>query len=318
MRCLVTGASGFIGAAFVRKLLHHGHDVTVLLRPSTTPWRLGDSLDSVRIVYGDLKNLDALDAELRRNPIDAVCHLAWLGATAEHRNSPEQIATNAVGTLKLWEIARSAGCKSWIGLGSQAEYGPHGGVLEDSVHPVPVTAYGVAKLATGMMTSKMSELAGIRHVWVRMVSAYGPADDENRMIPSVIRALLAGGRPALTPGEQLWDFLYIDDVVSALYSLLEKGVDGVYNLGSGSVTTIRAAVEQIRDLIDPSLPIGFGDVPYRPDQVMHQLADIRKLERATGWRPQVSLTEGLKQTVRWHQTSRARDSERMPHPRTRS
>ena len=99
-------------------------------------------------------------------------HLAWFGVTAEFRNSPQQISQNLVSTLAIWEGARSAGCKVWVGLGSQAEYGPPSGILREDMCPHPVTAYGVAKLAAGMATAKMSELAGIRHVWLRLLSAY--------------------------------------------------------------------------------------------------------------------------------------------------
>ena len=127
-----------------------------------------------------------------QHPIDAVVHLAWFGVTAEFRNSPQQISQNLVSTLAIWEAAKAAGCKVWVGLGSQAEYGPCSGVLREDMFPRPVTAYGVAKLAAGLTTAKMSELADIRHVWLRLLSAYGPGDDERHMLPSVILDLTDG------------------------------------------------------------------------------------------------------------------------------
>jgi UDP-glucose 4-epimerase len=129
------------------------------------------------------------------------------------------------------------------------------------------------------------------------LSAYGPGDNERHMLPSVILRLLAGQKPALTRGEQVWDYLHVDDAAAAICCVLEQDVEGVFNLSSGSSTTIRCIVEQIRDLIDSSLSIGFGELPYSHDQVMRLEADITRLVNATGWRPAVNLQQGLKQTI---------------------
>ena len=307
MRCLVTGASGFLGSSLVRHLLDRGDEVAVLLRPEKMPTRLQGCLHKVQVVYGDLADTKFLQQSIQQLPIDAVVHLAWFGVTSEFRNSPQQISQNLISTLAIWEAARAAGCKVWVGLGSQAEYGPCTGILREDMFPRPVTAYGVAKLAAGMSTAKMSELAGIRHVWLRLLSAYGPGDDERHMLPSVILDFLARKKPALTPGEQVWDYLYVDDVAEAICAVLDREVTGVFNLGSGTTATIRAIVEQVRDLIDPSLPIGFGEIPYRNDQVMHLEADITCLTSATGWHPAVGLERGLKQTVEWYRERMTRE-----------
>jgi UDP-glucose 4-epimerase len=300
MRCLVTGASGFVGSAVVQHLLERGHQVSVLLRPNSSPVRLEAFLKMVKVISGDLSDTDSLRQAIARHPVDAVVHLAWSGVTADDRNCPRHISQNLVATLAVWEAACAAGCKVWIGLGSQAEYGPQNGVLREDICPKPITAYGVAKLAAGLATAKMSEISGVRHVWLRLLSAYGPGDDERHMLPSVILSLLARKKPALTPGEQVWDYLYVDDAAAAIASALEQPISGVFNLGSGRTATIRSIVEQIRDMIHPGLPIGFGEVPYRDDQVMHLEADITRLSQATGWRPATSLQQGLRQTIEWY------------------
>ena len=303
MRCLITGASGFLGAALVPKLLERGHSLAVLIRSSSKLNRLEPFLSQLEIFYGDLLHLGSgihsNGSQSDLGTVDAVFHLAWPGVTAEFRNHPDQIRKNLIATLELWELARSAKCKVWIGVGSQAEYGMVHSVLREDTPTFPVTAYGVAKLAAGLATAKMSELCGMRHVWLRLLSAYGPGDHKRHMIPSVINAFLSGRRPALTLGEQVWDYIYVDDVGEALCAVLETETSGIYNLGSGTATTLQSVVERIRDLIDPRLPIGFGDVPYRPDQVMFLEADISNLRTAASWQPRTSLAEGLAQTVAW-------------------
>ena len=94
---------------------------------------------------------------------------------------------------------------------------------------------------------------------------------------------------------------YIDDVVAALIALATTDTaEGIFNVGSGSPVSIREMVSCIRDEIDPSLELGFGEVPYAPDQVMHLEADVRRLQAATGWKPQVSLADGIRRTVQWY------------------
>jgi len=305
MRCLVTGASGFLGSHLVRQLLKRGHSVTVLMRGELQARRVGDWLDRVRVVQGSLESTESLREKLAHETIDVFFHLAWFGVTAEYRNDTEQISKNVVGCLRLWELARDIGCKHWIGIGSQAEYGPSKEVLHEDLAPRPVTAYGVAKLTSGMLTGKMSEMAGIRHTWVRLLAIYGPGDDPRHLIPTVIQTLCAGRKPPLTKGEQKWDYLYVEDAAKALSLIAEAGVAGTLNLGFGKTVVLRRLVERIRDLVNPHLALGFGDVPYRADQVMRLEADISRLQSATGWNPETSLQEGLRRTVEWFRSENA-------------
>jgi len=305
MRCLVTGASGHVGAALTKGLLARGCEVAVLVRPESDLWRIEGVLDQVALVHGALGDLSAARGHLRDWQADTVFHLAWQGVTGAFRNDPAQITRNVSGSLELWEAVQEAGCCCWVGVGSQAEYGVCDGVLKEDLPARPVTAYGTAKLALGMLTEKLCAMAGMRFLWLRLLATYGPMDDARHLLPGVITQLLDGQRPALTPGEQRWDYLYIDDAVAALCRLaLETEAAGIFNLGSGKAHTIRSLVETARDLIEPTLPLGFGEVPYQPGQVMRLQADITKLQSATGWQPRVEMEEGLKRTVAWHRASR--------------
>ena len=299
MRCLVTGASGFLGSWLVRQLIAEGHSVTVCMR-TCTPSRINaDWLGRVDIIQGSFDDLGGLRRCIEPHSIDCVFHLAWFGVTADFRNHADQISTNVIGSLRLWEIARDLGCKHWIGIGSQAEYGPCKGALREDFPANPVTAYGVAKLAIGSLTRKMAEMSGMRHTWVRLLAAYGPGDDYRHLIPSVIRELTSGHKPALTNGDQLWDYLYVTDAVNALCRIAETEATGLFNLASGKVIEVRKLIEGIRDLIEPKLALGFGEIAYRPDQVMRLEADISKLRAATGWQPETSLEDGIRRTIEW-------------------
>ncbi len=300
MRCLVTGASGFLGSHLVRELLNRNHSVTVLLRDRSKAARLVGCLEDVRVVRGSLEDIAELKQALREEPVDAAFHLAWAGVTADQRNHVTQITGNVVHSLAFWETLQNEGCRTLIGVGSQAEYGLSNTVRSEVSPAFPMTAYGSAKLALGILLKQLCQSAQMRFVWLRLFSAYGPADEPRHMIPSLIETLIRRERPALTAGEQVWDFLYVSDVVAAFCACLESDADGVFNLASGSTCVLRAFIEAVRDCVDPSLPLGFGELAYRPDQVMHLEADVRRLQAATGWKPQVSLADGIRRTVQWY------------------
>jgi UDP-glucose 4-epimerase len=298
-KVLVTGAAGFVGAAVTRLLLAQGHEVAVLLRPTSDTRRLATCLNQLHVVHGDLADLTPSIPALRAFAPNAVAHLAWAGVKGADRNSAVQL-TNIAASVALLTFAQDMQCASFVGLGSQAEYGPSTGKLTERASTHPTTLYGAAKLATGLVLERSAAVSGLPLAWLRLFSSYGNGDDPSWLLQYLARVLLAGQRPAVTAAEQLWDYIHVDDVASAVVAALQSRAAGFYNLGSGHAPPLRLTIELLRDLIDPSLPIGFGEVAYRPDQVMHLEADISALGAATGWKPRVSLETGLHDLVAWH------------------
>lgn len=297
-RILVTGAAGFVGAAVTRQLVAEGRKVAVLLRTPGVPRRLAQLMDSLHVVRGDLTRLELVDAQLGDFAPEGVIHLAWDGVKGADRNGPMQ-ADNIAASIALYRRAEALSCHAFVGLGSQAEYGPAPGKLDEQAATRPTTIYGAAKLATGLVLERSAAATGRPFVWLRLFSSYGCDDDPSWLLQYLTRALLAGQRPSVTAAEQRWDYIHVDDVAQAVVAALDHGGRGIFNLGSGQAHPLREVISQLRDLIDPSLDIGFGDLPYRPDQVMHLQADITALQAATGWQPAVGLQEGLAQLVAW-------------------
>jgi UDP-glucose 4-epimerase len=219
------------------------------------------------------------------------------------RDAPSQ-ALNIARTARLVVSARAVGGRVFLGVGSQAEYGPKSAAIGPGDTTLPTSLYGTCKLAAGRLAGELATQCDIRFVWLRLLSAYGPTDHPYWMIPGLIGTLLNGGKPILTASEQRWDFLHARDVARAVRLALEQShARGVYVLGSGSAPSLRSTIETIRDLIDPALPLGFGEVPYRPDQVMLLQADVTRLEHELGWRAETGLPAGLAERVEWYRAN---------------
>lgn len=296
MRIFLTGATGFLGARILRALAADGHDIAALIRPQADARRIADCRESIHRIEGRLGD-DAWHGQLADFRPHAVIHAAWQGVANTERDDPAQ-ADNVARTVRLAALAADAGAATFIGLGSQAEYGPADRCLDETAPTRPATLYGMAKLAAGQMCAALCEHHAMRFAWLRVFSTYGPGDNGCWLIPSVLAALRRGERPRLTACAQRWDFLYGDDAAAAVCAVAAAPeARGVFNLGAGEAPVLRGTVELLRDLAAPGAELGFGEIPVRADQSMHLQADIGRLRGATGWAPRWSLRDGLAATV---------------------
>jgi nucleoside-diphosphate-sugar epimerase len=303
---MVTGASGFLGAALVEGLVERGHSVLAVVRPESDRARLSGVASKVDFAYASLQDLLPIADQVAAFAPDIVFHLGWWGGNSKkYINDADQTLINIPGSMNVVHLARQAGANTFIFYGSGLEYGKFNIPVSESDPAEPTSLYGAAKLATMRMVETLCRFSGIRFCSVRPFWTYGPRDDVNRMVPSLIEKLLDRQRPALTAGEQLWDFLYIDDATEAVIRLAQTpGASGIFNMASGIAVPLRQVAERIRDLIDPSLALGLGDVPYASDQIMHLQGGISRMKHATGWKPSVGLDEGLRRTIAWHKLQR--------------
>ena len=302
MRCLVTGATGFVGSWLVRRLVGEGYPTAVLVRASSDMWRIEPWLSSLTRITADLSSLaDAADAVNEFSP-EVVYHLAWTGGNSRRFNDdPAQVYANVPGSLERMRVAAASGAKVFVNLGSCVEYGAYPIPVRETDPVRPTNLYGAAKHAVEELGLRLALPMGLRFISVRLFWAYGPGDDDARLLPSLIGRLLRGERQPMTLGDQIWDYLYIEDAIDALLKLAKGPVtQGVFNLGSGQPHTLRSVVELVATYAGNSTLLGFGDLPYASDQIMHLQADINCLKAATGWQPQFSLDQGLAETVRWH------------------
>ena len=240
MRYFVTGATGFVGSHLVRHLVESGDAVAVLLRPGSDTWRFADVLEWVEPIGGRLSDTAALSGPLADFKPDVVYHLGWSGSGPEGRDDPHQLKENVADAVALVELAANAGASTLVGMGSQAEFGPIDAVLDESTPSRPISNYGEAKLVAGRLTADLCAARSVSHVWLRLLTSYGPADHPAYLIPHVILSLLQRRKPALTTGNQPGDFLHVRDAADAIRaSGLKEACAGTFVLASGDHRPIR-------------------------------------------------------------------------------
>lgn len=299
-RIAIIGATGTIGTGLLDKCIEYGTEAYVLIRPESKRVERIPKDEKIHLVSCDMKDMSTLDVS-GLPKMDAFYQFAWAGThgTEARNNMDDQIA-NIQYTIDAVRLAAKMGCEVFVGAGTQAEYGRVEGILTPDTPCNPENGYGMAKLCAGQMSRIECEKYGIRHVWGRIVSTYGPRDGDSSMVSCAIRDCLLGRTPEFTKGEQLWDYLYSGDAAEAFYRMAERGKNGtVYVLGSGQTRTLREYIEIICKTANPAAKPVFGTVPYMDKQVMHLQADISKLKEDTGFEPKVQFEEGIKETVEW-------------------
>lgn len=295
---VVTGPTGAIGTALCQCLLDHGLTVYAVCRPGSPRAAALPESENLHKVDCDAADYASLPGKIGQ--ADAFFHFAWAHTIGPGRNDMPAQIDNIRYTIDGVRAAAALGCRVFVGAGSQAEYGRVEGMLEPATPANPENGYGMAKLCAGLMSRTEAAALGMDHVWARVLSVYGPHDGPATMISGTIRALLAGQCPPLTKGEQQWDYLYSADAAEAFYLMALRGQNGsVYPLGSGQARPLKEYILALRDAIDPALSLGFGQVPYGPNQVMHLQADIAPLTRDTGFVPGTEFTEGIRKTIEW-------------------
>ena len=298
-RAIITGATGAVGTALVKELITNNIETLVLCREGSRRNHQIPDHPLVTRKHCSLDQLASIENDTGNN-YDVFYHFAWMGTTGAERNDMYLQNQNVRFALDAVGVAKRFGCKKFIGAGSQAEYGRVEGMLKPDTPAFPEMGYGIAKLCAGQMTREYAHQLGMQHIWVRILSVYGPNDGAQSMVMSTIHKLQNGEVPQLTKGEQLWDYLYSGDAGRAFRLIGQKGIDGKnYVLGSGQAQPLANYIKVIRDIVDSNGQIELGAIPYTPKQVMRLQADISELNRDTGFVPEMDFAAGIKEILEW-------------------
>ncbi|MBI4221013.1 MAG: NAD-dependent epimerase/dehydratase family protein [Chloroflexi bacterium] len=166
----------------------------------------------------------------------------------------------------------------------------------------PRTPYAATKLAAQVAIGQLGAVTGMAAAWARLFYQYGPFEDPRRLVPSVIRAALAGRTVDVTSGEQVRDFLHVEDVARALVAIATSDVVGAVNVGSGRPITVRDLVMTLAELLGRGEFVAFGARAADQADPPFVCANSHRLRASTGWAPRFDLVDGLCDTVKWWRT----------------
>lgn len=296
---LISGGSGFIGRKLITRLRDDGVCVTTLIHDEALRTCF-EGMD-IEVVYCPL---DKVNTEaLTPGAYDVFYHFAWDGVSTSDKNEYEKQFKNVEMSLNACRIAAVLQCNKMVFPGSVSQYAYANTPVDGSGRPSPADAYAVAKVSAQFACSLFCRQNNIDFIWLLIPSIYGPGRHDDNVITYTIHSLLKGIRPSYTKLEQVWDYLYIDDLIEALVLAGEHGVrDRVYAIGSGDKRTLAEFVYIIRNIINPAAELGIGEVPYKSKRVDNSIVDITQFSKDTGFRPSMPFEEGILKTIDYYRT----------------
>lgn len=308
-RVLVTGGSGFIGSALVRRVLADGHEVHALTSAVSAvyPQRLLEVRRQVVLHEGSLADRRAMDVLVARARPEVVFHLgAYTHVGKSWDRVDECISTNVQGTVNLLQALDVAGwpARRVVYTSTSEVYGDVAVPFREDGPVNPISPYSVSKYAGERYCRMFGQGRGWPVVVVRPFNAYGPRQSPDRVIPEIVTRGLRRQRLAMTQGTQTREFVYVDDLADGFVRaglLAGDEVHGeVVNLCSGDDITMRELATRVLALLGDPVRPEFGALPERPTEVPRLAGDPAKAARLLGWTPSVGLSEGLERTIAWY------------------
>jgi nucleoside-diphosphate-sugar epimerase len=275
-------------------LVARGYEVHAVSSRPAAP-----SDDAVRWQQIDLLDVASMSRMIKTVAPTHLLHLAWYAAPGKYWTS--SLNCDWLGaSLALLRAFHDAGGQRVVIAGSCAEYDWRYGFCSELITPTaPATLYGTAKNALREMLAAYAREAALSSAWGRLFFLYGPHEYPSRLVPSVVTTLLSGGIARCTHGEQLRDFLHVEDAASAFVTLLDSDVQGPVNIASGAPIAVRDVVLTAARYLDAVDRVQLGAIPLAAGEPSLLVGDTRRLRDELEWVPSRTLCAGIHETVDW-------------------
>ena len=297
MKVLVTGANGFIGKALTKELLKQGHTVFAVVTNLEDMNDIEcDNLKSFELFFGDYNII----ATLVTDDIDTCFHFAWAGLCGPSAADVELQLSDVKATYELLNQIIKLNCKKFIMASTMNTLEIRQLISDPLKHnPRKVSVHVASKINAEIIARVICFDNHIQFNEAIIAMAYGP-NNMSKMIPNVIISkLLNGEEPKLVPGNNLYDIVYVDDIVSAMIAINEKGIDRQsYYVGHDDNRTFKDIFSEIGKIVNPNVKLRFGEYP-EDNSIDYSLIDRKLLTKDTGWTPTANFENSIKETVKW-------------------
>ena len=299
---LVLGAGGFVGANVFRAILSVRNDCYGVTHQQYVPWRLID-LPAENLLYADLTASKSLERIYERFAFRTIFDFAAYGAYARQDDVHLIYETNILGMASLLDIAMAKGFAAYVHAGSSSEYGTNSASPGEADPLMPNSHYAVSKVAASYLVHYLGSVKKLPVINLRYYSLYGPYEEPDRLVPTLVSNGLRKTFPVLVDPEISRDFVYIDDAVEAAILAATKGVvhspGASLNIATGKKTTIRDLAGIMQTLCDIPEKPKWGTMPNRTWDLKNWFGNPLLAKKVLGWKPRTSLSEGLRRTIEW-------------------
>jgi UDP-glucose 4-epimerase len=299
---LIVGGSGFIGRHIVNRAMQMGWNVTVLHHSET----IRHNITGVNWVCADISNkLSLREALAGRTRFSYVVNCGgYINHAPFFKNGRNVLEVHFSGVMNLVEILDHACLRSFVNIGSSDEYGNIPAPQKENDPASPISPYSMGKYAATAFLKMLAQTENFPATTLRLFLVYGPGQDEKRFLPQIIRGCLNNESFPVSMGNQLRDFLFVGDMVDAVFATFSTDAarGEVFNIASGVATSVKSMIEYIRSKVDGGEP-QYGKVAYRPNENMALYADVSKAKSILNWTPATSLDKGLDETISYYKSN---------------
>lgn len=298
-KAIVTGANGFVGSAVCKELSHQGAKIFAIIKDENENVDNIKNIPELQIVYCNLSNIKNLPLLILDRDFDVFYHFAWVGSAGPLRGDFDVQINNVKYSCDAVKACAELDCKRFVFASSIMEY-EISKVMKTEKIPGISTLYSSAKIAADYMSRTVAGSLNIEYIRAVISNIYGPGETSPRLINSSIRKMLKGEHCSFSTGDQMYDFIFITDAAKIFALLGSKGKSNkTYYIGSLKPQPLKSYLKRMRDVIEPNIEIGFGEIQFDGISVDYDAFNLNSVLEDTGYSPTVSFEMGIKETVNW-------------------
>ena len=306
-KIIVTGASGFVGANLVKKIMDK-NEIYIFTRKESDTWRLNDIKSEINVQTINFENKNKIQSVVNKIKPDYVFHLATYGGYPFQQDVKTIVDSNIRNSINLMQALSEYGrLEKFVNIGSSSEYGPKTKPMKEIDLASPIFPYGIAKLTQTNFAKYFFVKNGLPSVTLRLFSVYGPLEEPGRLIYDIMTSILRKNILKLASKKAKRDFIFVDDVIESIEKISKTpNIEGdIFNVGSGKEYSIEEVVNIVQSKLKKDLKVSWGNIEKQRsfETNNHWIANISKIKKEIKWNPKVNFEKGLAKTFEWYENN---------------